>query len=85
MCLHGHMGKTYDTTVIWHKILLKLNTKPFKQKLRHLNHVLLPIIEREIKKICDAKIIVPLRFSNRMVNLVPVKKKNGEIRLCVDF
>ena len=55
---------TYDPTIIQHKIPLKLNTKPVKQKLRHLNHVLLPIIEREIKKLCDAKIIVPLRFSN---------------------
>ena len=33
----------------------------------------------------DAKIIVTLRFSKWVANLVPVRKKNGEIRLCVDF
>jgi hypothetical protein len=33
----------------------------------------------------DAKIIVPLRYSDWVANLVPVSKKNGEIRLCVDF
>ena len=33
----------------------------------------------------DAKIIVPLRYSSWVSNLVPVRKKNGEIRLCVDF
>jgi len=33
----------------------------------------------------DAQIILPLRYSNWVVNLVPVRKKNGEIRLCVDF
>ena len=33
----------------------------------------------------DAKIIVPLRCSTWVANMVPVRKKNGEIRLCVDF
>jgi hypothetical protein len=33
----------------------------------------------------NAKIIVPLRYSEWMENLVPVRKKNGEIRLCVDL
>ena len=33
----------------------------------------------------DAQIILPLRYSNWIANLVPVRKKNGEIRLCVDF
>lgn len=77
--------KTYDPIVIQHKIPLKPNTKLFKQKLRHLNPVLLPIIEQEIKKLCDAKIIVHLRFSNWVPNLIPVRMKSGEIRLCVDF
>jgi hypothetical protein len=77
--------KTYDTFVIEHKIPLKLGVKPFKQKLRQFNPILLPIIEKEVKKLLDAKIIVPLRYSDWVANLVPVRKKNGEIRLCVDF
>ena len=44
-----------------------------------------PVIEKEVKKLLDAKIIVPLRHSSWVANLVPVRKKNGEIRLCVDF
>ena len=46
---------------------------------------MLPVIEKEVKKLLDAKIIVPLRYSSWIANLVPVRKKNGEIRLCVDF
>lgn len=38
-----------------------------------------------MKKLLQAKIIVPLRYSDWVSNLVPVGKKNGEIRLCVDF
>ena len=33
----------------------------------------------------DAQIILPLRYSNWVANLVPVTKTSGEIRLCVDF
>jgi hypothetical protein len=43
------------------------------------------VVEKEVKKILDAKIIVPLRCFDWVVNLVPVRKKSGEIRLCVEF
>jgi hypothetical protein len=42
-------------------------------------------MEREVKKLLDAQIIMPLRYSEWVANLVPVRKKSGEIRLCVDF
>jgi hypothetical protein len=77
--------RTYDTTVIEQKIPLKQGVKPFKQKLRQINPILLPVIEKEVKKILDAKIIISLRYSEWVANLVLVRKKNGEIRLCVDF
>jgi hypothetical protein len=47
--------------------------------------MLLPIMEREVKKLLRAQIIVPLKYSKWVANLVPVRKKNGEIKLCVDF
>jgi hypothetical protein len=47
--------------------------------------MLFPIMEREVKKLLDAQILIPLRFSKWVANLVPVRKKNGEIKLCVDF
>ena len=46
---------------------------------------LLPLIEKEIKKLFEAKIIVALRFSCWVANLVPIRKKNGEIRICIEF
>jgi hypothetical protein len=71
--------KTYDTSVIEHKIPLKEEAKPFRQKLRQINPMMLPIMEREVKKLLQAQIIVPLRYSEWVANLVPVRKKNGEI------
>ena len=46
---------------------------------------MLPTIEKELKKKLDAQIIVPLRYSSWVENVVPVRKNNDEIRLCVDF
>jgi hypothetical protein len=42
-------------------------------------------MEKEVKNILDAKIIIPLRYSEWVANLVPVRKKDGEIKLCIDF
>lgn len=50
-----------------------------------MNPLLLPLIEKEIRKLFEAKIIVSLRFSKWLANLVPIRKKIGEIRLSVDF
>ena len=47
--------------------------------------MLLPVMEKEVKKLLDSQIIVPLRYSEWVANLVLVRKKSGEIRLCVDF
>ena len=77
--------KEYDTSIIQHTIPIKPGEKPFRQKLKIINPKLVPIIEKEIKKLFDAKIIVTLRFSKWVANFIPVRKKNGEIILCVDF
>ena len=77
--------RAYDTNIIQHKIPLKENWKPFRQKLRRINPKQLPAVEKEIKKMYEAGIIVSVRFSDWVSNLVAVRKKTGEIRLCIDF
>ena len=53
--------------------------------MRRINPIQLPLVEKEIKKMYEAGIIVPVRFSDWVSNLVAVRKKTGEIRLCIDF
>ena len=77
--------KAYDTSIIQHRIPITEDQKPFRQKLRRINPKFLPLIEKEIKKMYDAKIIVQLCFSKWVSNLVPTRKKTGEIRLWIDF
>ena len=47
--------KTYDKSIMEHKIPLKTDAKLVAQKIRHINPMLLPIIEKEIKKFMGSK------------------------------
>jgi hypothetical protein len=76
---------TFDIDIIQHKIPLKVGSKPFELKIMQFNPMLMSLIQKELKRMLDARIIVPLRYSDWVANLVPVRKKNWEIRLCVDF
>ena len=67
--------KTYDTNIIHHTIPIKPNQKPFRQKLRRLNPKLLPSIEKEINRFSKSGIIVPIRFSDCISNLVPYERR----------
>jgi len=77
--------KSYDTSIIQHKIPIKEDHKPFKQKLRRINPILMPLIEKEIKRMYDAQIIAPIRYLVWVSNLVTTRKKTRQTRLCVDF
>ena len=77
--------KTFDTRIIQHSIPLKTDVKPYQQKLRKFHPDLEPQMKQELKKLLDAKIIFPVRHTEWVANLVPVRKKNGDIRLCVNF
>lgn len=40
---------------------------------------------QELIKFIESKIVYPIKHSTWVSNLVPVRKKNGDIWLCVDF
>jgi hypothetical protein len=77
--------KTFDPNIIQHVIPMKPQTSPFRQKLRKMHPKLEPTVKKELNKLLNAKIILPVSNTQWVSNLVPVWKKSGEIRLCVDF
>ena len=77
--------KTYDTKIIQQVIPIKAGVKHYQQSLRKMYPKLEPLIQSEVKKLLDAKIIFKVRHLEWVLNLVPVRKKSGEIRLYVDF
>ncbi|XP_059638839.1 uncharacterized protein LOC132281121 [Cornus florida] len=42
-------------------------------------------INEEVQRLLQAGFIKPIQHSTWLVNVVPIKKKNGKIRVCVDF
>ena len=44
-----------------------------------------PTVKAELNKLLVARIIFLVRHTQWVANLVPLRKKNGDIRLCVDF
>ena len=77
--------KNFDTSVMQHVILLEKEAKPYQQKLRKMHLSLEPLVKKELNKMLDAKIIFLVRHTHWVYNLVPVRKKNGDIKLCIDF
>jgi hypothetical protein len=71
--------KTFDPNIIQHVIPMKPQTLPFQQKLRKMHPKLEPTVKKELNKLLNAKIIFPVRHTQWVSNLVPVRKKSGEI------
>jgi len=63
---------------------LKEGSKPFKQNLKVINPKIKPLVKIEIELKKDG-IISPIRRSYWFSNLVVIRKKYGEVHLCVDF
>eukprot|EP00253_Pinus_taeda_P014545 PITA_14545 len=77
--------KTYDTSIIQHTIPMISDEKPVQWKLRNIYPNLENQIKSELNKLLKVKIIFPVRHPRWVSNLLPIRKKNGDIRICIDF
>jgi hypothetical protein len=58
---------------------------PKKQKLRKMSKEKIKVVEAEVQRLQDAKVIKEVKYPVWLANTVPVRKKNGKWRMCVDF
>jgi len=77
--------KQYDKLIFQRIMPLKEGAKPFKQELRIINPKINYLVKIKIEKLEKVDIISPIRHLDSLSNLVVVRKKTGEIHLCVDF
>ncbi|XP_044766654.1 uncharacterized protein K02A2.6-like [Coccinella septempunctata] len=61
------------------------NVSPKFFKARPLPHAIRDLVEQEINRLVEVGILTPVSFSEWATPVVPIIKKNGEIRLCADF
>ncbi|XP_074293723.1 uncharacterized protein LOC141620863 [Silene latifolia] len=68
-----------------HRLAIKKGTSPKKQPQRRFRPELVPEIEKEVNKLIEVGFIREVKYSTWIANIVPVRKKNGQLRICVDF
>jgi len=74
-----------DPQVAMHRLNIKPNAKPVKQQQRRFRHDIMEAIESEIHKLIEYGFIRGEQHPHWVANIVPVLKKNGKIRICIDF
>ena len=74
-----------DRSIVEHRLPIKTRYRPFKQALRRFNPNVLDDIKKETERLLEAKFIQPCRYAEWISNVVLVYKKNGELRVCIDF
>ena len=74
-----------NPSVALHHLAVKKGVRPVKQAQRRFRPELIPQIETEVNKLIEAGFIREVQYPEWIANIVPVKKKNWQIRVCVDF
>lgn len=64
---------------------LKSDSKPVFFKARPLPFSLRTGVEKELDRLVDLGILVPVKYSDYASPIVPVLKRDGSIRLCADY
>jgi hypothetical protein len=74
-----------DPGLVAHSLNVELGTRPVVQPMKTFHTEVEVQITQEVKKLLAAGFIKPIQHPRWLSNIVPVKKKNGQIRCCVDF
>jgi hypothetical protein len=80
MDLRGVPSEIYQ-----HRIILESNAKPIRQRQYRMNPKYSLMVKEEIDKLLECGFIYPVPYSEWVSPIVVVSKKNGKLRICVDF
>jgi hypothetical protein len=75
-----------DRSIVEHRLPIRSGFKPYKQPPRKIyKDEVLADVKKEVERLLDANFIRPCRYAEWISNIVPVYKKNGKRRVCIDF
>ena len=74
-----------DPGLVVHSLNVNLGVRPVVQPARVFHTKVEAQIIQEVKKLLTAGFIKPIQHPKWLSNIVLVKKKNGQIRCCVNF
>ena len=71
-------------SIVVHEIKTYPTAKPVRQKLRQVHPKKAAAIKAEIEKLLKAGFIYPVPLTEWVLNVVPINKNQGTIRVCID-
>ena len=74
-----------DPSIVVHEIPTYPSAKPVRQRLCPVHPRKATTIKAEVEKILNAGFIYPIPLTEWVSNIVPIDKKHGTIRVCVDY
>lgn len=74
-----------DPKIVTHKIILVLDAKTMKKKIRKMNPKVAFLVKAEIEKLLDSRFIRPIDYSPWISNIVSIAKSDNKIRMCKNF
>ncbi|KAM1863353.1 hypothetical protein ACFX14_003715 [Malus domestica] len=74
-----------ERTLVEHELHIKPGCKPFRQPPRRFSTEVQLGIKDELVRLLKAGFIRIARYVEWLANIVPVLKKNGALRICIDF
>ncbi|GKV47379.1 hypothetical protein SLEP1_g54284 [Rubroshorea leprosula] len=74
-----------DRNLVEHRLPIRPDFKPFKRPPRRMSPEVTLKVKEEIERLLKVGFIRTSRYVEWLSNVVPVVKKNGKLRICVDF
>ena len=74
-----------DPSIIVHEIKTYPNVKPVHQRLRRIHLWEVVAIKTKVEKLLRAGFIYPIPLTDWVSNIVLVNKKQGTIRVCINY
>jgi hypothetical protein len=75
-----------DRSIVEDQLPIKPGFRPYKQPPRKIyKDEVLADVKKEVERLLDANFVRPCRYEEWISNIVPVYKKNGKMRVCIDF
>ncbi|RDX66233.1 hypothetical protein CR513_55022, partial [Mucuna pruriens] len=74
-----------DRSIVEHRLPMLPKATPVRQQLRRMKPDVALKIKEEVEKQWDAGFLAVSNYPQWVANIVPVPKKDGKVRMCVDY
>jgi hypothetical protein len=74
-----------DPQIVVHEIKTYPRARPVRQRLHPVHPRKVAAIKEEVQKLLNVGFIYPMPLTEWVSNIIPVNKKQGTIRVCIDY